>query len=441
MRLLSFKLPKDQTIHMTRFIIFIFCITYISCSSTKEPVNVNLPSPKNQQLQLSIKHLSGKQIKDKILGALVGSAIGDAMGASTEMWTRSDIQQSYGYINGLTPALREQSPEGTWQHNLIAGATTDDTRWKYFIGQYLITNHNQYTPKAFAIFINDYYDNTVHDLSDDKNKSSTDALDGQIEKIDWIKEWARVSKAYVKGNAEYQLAQGRFYGGEMSCAGLLYSPMFGLVSKHSEDAYRLAYEHALFDIGYAKDISATASTMTYLAMYGEDFSSIVDSSLMIDPYGYRDSRLIGRLVVAAANDAKSIVKSASNFDSSDSLDLVAPVGYPGTDSDWQRQDYIYQELEKRQKAIAFHAGEIWDILYVSLLYGEGDFIKTMSFIVNYGRDNDTVAAIAGTILGAHIGYENLPEDLKTEIIKVSRDVIGIDLNMLANDLYKKMTTL
>lgn len=426
---------------MTRFFIFLICISCVSCLSNKKQANINLPSPIKQQIQLSTKHVSGKQLKDKILGALVGSAIGDAMGASTEMWTRSDIQERYGYINGLTPALREQSPEGTWQHNLIAGATTDDTRWKYFIGQYLITNHDQYAPKAFATFINSYYDSTVNNLSHDNHKVSTDALDAQIEKIDWIKEWARVSKAYINGATDYQYTQGRFYGGEMSCAGLLYSPMFGLVTENPEEAYQLAYEHALFDIGYAKDITAIASTMTYLAVHGMDFNSIIDSSLLIDPYSYRDSRLIGRVVQAAVNDAKLIISSASNIDPSDSLDVVVPDAYPGTHADWERQDYIYQELEKRQKAIAFHAGEIWDILYISLLYGDGDFRKTMSFIVNYGRDNDTVAAIAGTILGAYVGYEGLPEDLKTEVITVSREVIGIDLNILANDIYNTITDL
>jgi len=423
--------------YMIRVIIFLISISYLACISTKEQHTVVIHSPTKQLIELGSKSISEKQRKDKILGAIVGSAIGDAMGASTEMWSRFDIQKNYGYINGLTPALREQSPEGTWDHNLLAGATTDDTRWKYLMGQYLITSYGEYTPKAFARFINDYYDNTVHDLSIDKHKSSIDALDEQIEKIDWIKEWARVTKAYVHNNKEYQLAQGRFYGGEMACAGLLYSPMFGLVATSPEETYRLAYEHALFDIGYAKDITATTSTMTYLAMHGVDFKSIVDSSLLIDPYGYRDSRLIGRLVQAAANDAKLIISRANKIESSDSMQVIVPHSYPGTNSEWQTQEYIYEELEKRQKAIAFHAGEIWDILYVSLLYGGGDFKKTMSFIVNYGRDNDTVAAIAGTILGAYLGYEGLPEKLKTEVVRVSRDVMGIDLVLLANDLYKQ----
>ena len=95
---------------------------------------------------------------------------------------------------------------------------------------------------------------------------------------------------------------------------------------------------------------------------------------------------------------------------------------------------VNQLLEKDEKAIAFHAGEIWQILMTSLQFGEGDFEKTMRFIVNYGRDNDTVAAIAGMILGAKEGYTKLPEDLKTEVLRVNREVLGIDLEALAKEL-------
>lgn len=415
------------------FVLIGICLIISSCDQSASTVDI--PSPVKQQMQISSKILSQEEIEDKVLGAIVGSAIGDAMGASTEMWTREDIQERYGYIDGLTPAYREQSPEGTWEHDLVAGATTDDTRWKYFMGQYFVRYKGTLSPHNFTSFINDYYDQVVQELSDDRHKSSTDQLDAQVEKVDWIKEWARVTKAYALGDDEYQVAQGRFYGGEMSCAGLLYSPMFGLLGGDPVASYNMAYEHALFDIGYAKDITAMASTMTYLAMHGQDFESIVDSSLLVDPHGYRDSRLIGRLLQASATEITQLVEGSEKLELLDSIVTKMPQGYPGTELDWLRQDYIYQGLEKRQKAIAFHAGEIWDITYASLLFGRGDFRKTMSFIVNYGRDNDTVAAIVGTMLGAYLGYDALPDDLKLEIIKVNREVIGIDLEELAQDLY------
>ena len=421
-----------------RLIFYVLMCTCWLISGCEQPITVEIPSPQKQQMQISSLTLTQEEVRDKMLGAIVGSTIGDAMGLSTEMWTRGDIQERYGYINGLTPAYMEQSAEGPWEHNLVAGATTDDTRWKFFIGQYLMQNKGSLSAHNLASFINNYYDQVIQGLSDDQHKSSTDLLDAQVEKVNWIKEWARVSKGYEQGDEEYQLAQGRFYGGEMSCAGLLYSPMFGLVTSDPFEAYEVAYEHALFDIGYAKDITAMASTMTYLGMYGHDFASIVDSSLIVDPYGYRDSRLIGRLLQASVVDIVQLVEASQKLELVDSIKVVIPEGYPGTDLDWLKQEYIYQGLEKRQKAIAFHAGEIWDIAYASLLFGEGDFRKTMSFIVNYGRDNDTVGAVVGAILGAYLDYDALPEDLKTEVVKVSREVIGIDLEELANDLYAQI---
>lgn len=40
-------------------------------------------------------------LKDKILGSLVGFAIGDAMGATTEFMTKEQIEQKYGQVNDV----------------------------------------------------------------------------------------------------------------------------------------------------------------------------------------------------------------------------------------------------------------------------------------------------------------------------------------------------
>lgn len=130
--------------------------------------------------------------------------------------------------------------------------------------KYLTRHGKNLSPKEFSRFINNYY----HSLTESLNTAATtlhpDSLDLQIEKIDWIKEWARVSIAYQSDAASYEKALHRFYGGEMSCAGQLYTPMFGLIAHTAEEAYNLAYDHAIFDIGYAKDISALVSAMTTL---------------------------------------------------------------------------------------------------------------------------------------------------------------------------------
>ena len=73
----------------------------------------------------------------------------------------------------------------------------------------------------------------------------------------------------------------------------------------------------------------------------------------------------------------------------------------------------------------------------ALQFGEGDFEKTMQFIINYGRDNDTVAAVAGMILGAKDGYSDLPVALRTEALRVNKENMGIDLEALARELSEQ----
>lgn len=428
---------------MNHFYNILVCLVILATACNSPETKLEIPSPKKVIYGVDTLSLSQQERYDKILGALVGSAIGDAMGASTEMWGRKDIQLKYGYIKGLTPAVREQSPEGTWDHNLNAGATTDDTRWKYLMVKYLDRHKGNLNAKSFTQFIAKYYASLTEDLVEKDIASSPDLLDIQIEKIDWIKEWARVALAFQKGGVDFQNAKNRFYGGEMSCAGQLYTPMFGLVSATPEAAYNLAFEHTLFDIGYAKDISALVAAMTQMAMGTTNMDSIMNTAIFVDPYSYQDSRLVARISNATADLSIKNVLAVQNEVLTDSL-LVAdsllylmPKGFEGSQRDWVRQEMIYLLLEEDEKAIAFHAGEIWEILITGLQFGGGDFKKTMQFIINYGRDNDTVAAVAGMILGAKDGYSNLPEDLKEEVVQVSKSQMGIDLEALAAELVNQ----
>lgn len=50
------------------------------------------------------------------------------------------------------------------------------------------------------------------------------------------------------------------------------------------------------------------------------------------------------------------------------------------------------------------------IIMVGLLYGQGDFSKTLCYAVNCGEDTDCTAATLGSLLGIMYGYENIPEE-------------------------------
>ena len=78
------------------------------------------PVPKDKELEEPTwpEDLDKDQYRDKILGLLVGSAIGDAMGAPTEMWHRDQIKMQRGYVDDLQAVIREGSPEGPWAYNM-----------------------------------------------------------------------------------------------------------------------------------------------------------------------------------------------------------------------------------------------------------------------------------------------------------------------------------
>jgi hypothetical protein len=225
---------------------------------------------------------------------------------------------------------------------------------------------------------------------------------------------------------------------------MLYTPMFGLVATDPESTYTQAYEHALFDLGYARDISSLVAAITNTAMKTKNMDSILNTAVFVDPMRYQDSRLVGRISGdLSASARKSVwlsreIEIADTVQRKDSLGIRMPVGYGGTKTDWVRQEFVYSLLEKDKKAIPFHAGEIWQILITALEFGQGDFEKTMQFIVNYGRDNDTVAAVAGMILGAKDGYTALPENLRDEVVKVNKEQLGLDLEAMAGLMVNKM---
>jgi hypothetical protein len=197
---------------------------------------------------------------------LVGSAIGDAMGAPTEMWPRQEIVSKFGFVTGLDSVIRDVSPEGVWIKNLPPGGTTDDTRWKKLIVEYLVDEpDHKLDPKAFSQKILHTYDLALAEIT---SKDSLDSLvlEQKTLPVLWLHEWAKASNPFVSGDfPQYQDQLSTFYGGEMVCAGLLYGPAIGaFFPVDVQKAYNEAFNLALFDIGYARDITALSAAWTSL---------------------------------------------------------------------------------------------------------------------------------------------------------------------------------
>ncbi|MBK5280384.1 MAG: ADP-ribosylglycohydrolase family protein, partial [Bacteroidia bacterium] len=373
---------------------------------------------------------------NKVLGMLVGSAIGDAMGAPTEMWNRKDIRLEYGYVNDLDTMVRFPSAEGTWKYNLPAGGTTDDTRWKKLFVNYAI--EESWPELSANQFANHIIENYKADI---KTLKSTEGLqpgpyEENLMKMAWLQEWAIVADAHANNNmTEYADALSKFYGGEMTCAGMLYSPVVGACAPADPlNAYQVAYDLAFFDIGYARDITALIAAMVSQAFIANgEPSAIINVVRTVDPKEYFKSRLVGRASYRFYQMANSIVSESKELSLKDKgSDFKIPRAWQPMDSlNYLQLSHAYALLDKSNEDMPFHSGEIFLITITAMMYSDYDFEKTMEFIINYGRDNDTVAAVAGAILGAYWGADHLPEKKVKQVLKVNKELLDNDLEKLA----------
>jgi ADP-ribosylglycohydrolase len=371
------------------------------------------------QTPISQKPQTRQQLYDKILGSLVGSAIGDAMGAPYEMWPREEIFQKRGYISKLDTVFREKGAEGPWYTDLPPGGTTDDTRFKKLMVDFLKSqNPNQpLSPKKFAQHI-------IYQYNSFSKEQPIDSM-----KLDWLIEWVKIAKPFVKKDyLTYQQNLIKFYGGDLACGGLLYSPAIGLFYPGEPlKAYTEAYNLALWDQGYARDLTAIAAAMVSAAMEMDPKKETILLAFdKMDPQGFHQSRLVGRLATGLLYKAQYIVKLADSTDIGNETNLEKIYKL--------KQEKAFKLLHEQNEKIPFHAGEIMLQVVTAMLFTDFDFEKSIAFLVNNARDNDTNSAIAGSILGAMVGFEKLPLKMRNQVIVVNKNKLGIDLEKMANDL-------
>jgi len=429
---------------MRLYLIYITLIS-ILLACNESPSNtkaITLPSEERTAKASTPKlKMSQAEYHDRILGALVGSAIGDAIGSPVEMWTAAAIEERYGFIDNLIPNVRPASAEGPWKTNMTAGTGTDDTRWKQLMGYYFLSLPDDETPNdfSFANFIVEQYEQLKRRIIEEDGLAPHQ-LETSTRYLQWMQEWGKVAEAYrSKDIQQYANALPKFYGGEMSCAGMLYAPLLGILYPNTPaNAYRTAWKLSLFDLGYAKDITAMTAALS-AASFEDEISAeqLLAIHYKVDEENFADSRLIGRIV---NNIYETALRENRIAKQTDSLILEIdhlPSYFEGDSLRYQHLLLLYQNMNYKLKDVPFHAHEIYTISLYALLYAEGDFMDAMCFITNFGRDNDTVAAVVGTILGIQNGYAALPPELVKTVIEAHKNELNIDLVGLAEQLSER----
>jgi len=154
-----------------------------------------------------------------------------------------------------------------------------------------------------------------------------------------------------------------------------------LAPGYPEIARRYAFEDACIDHGMSEGTVAELFTATIesLAFFGSDIREILEEGLAAIP---SDSRV-----------AKAIRTVMEGYDSG---------------KDWK---IVREELIEQSKDIGvFQAPANLGYCAIGLLYGEGDFKKSVLTAVNCGDDTDCTAATVGAFLGILYGTKGIPAD-------------------------------
>jgi hypothetical protein len=78
---------------------------------------------------------------------------------------------------------------------------------------------------------------------------------------------------------------------------------------------------------------------------------------------------------------------------------------------------LYQELYV--SPVGSEAGQTLAVALAMFVAAKGDFQQTIIGAVNYGRDNDSYATVAGALAGAFHGLEAIPKDWLETVISAN----------------------
>ncbi len=317
-------------------------------------------------------------LANRIRGALYGLAIGDALGADTEGMNPESIHQKFGWIEDF----KRDDQFGT-----------DDTEFTLFYAQLLERHGLHISSETVAkYYLNDIY----HPSQTYKGAGFSEALTLQ-NLLNGLQPPASGQHvhSWSDGLAMCATPFGCVYPGKPQKAAAL-AQVFGQVSHSGEGIY-----------GGQAVAAAVAA-----AISGSNIDHTIQTALSVIPKESWTFHLITRAIDIGktAKDLKSAISAL--------YDNIA-CNY-----------YHWSDLAPEAVGIAFGL----------LVAGKGDYGDTILAAVNLGRDADTIAAIAGAVLGAGLGYNELPcewrEKIKDPPGLCIRSIAGVSLHKTAEALTK-----
>lgn len=338
---------------------------------------------------------------NKVAGALYGLAIGDGMGAPVEGWTPKKIQQRFGKhdLQTFLPPTHAGDPE----QGKGNGRITDDT----LMTEALLRAYQKAEAHLDAYGYEEYLlpEITVTKTWVPERQCELPVFERLWwpEKFPWIRlMWAHVDPRQAGvgncvncGVAMWMMPVGAMNAGDPRGA---YSEATALGLAHNES---FAVEAAgVMAACYAAAMGTGATLMDVLAAatLGRDATGkAIAAAVAAAQQTTSLKQFISKVRAAVAPFNQSLTHVADDAPTI-GVPAVSDVGKPSR----------LATIEELPVALA------------ALVYGAGDFHKTMRAGVFYGQDCDSIASMACGLFGALHGVESLPQALRAASDKANQ---------------------
>ncbi|GGS22535.1 ADP-ribosylglycohydrolase family protein [Streptomyces griseoviridis] len=341
---------------------------------------------------------TGAPLAGRITGALVGAAVGDALGGPVEGYSPEQIAERHGgRVRGVVGPWhgdRWRTARPIAPYHKGDGHVTDDTLMTHALIRVYATVRDHLDAHALA-------EHLVPDLMTTPRwipELEAEAL--PLHRIFLAEKWLVARLHY--GHVDPREAG---VGNIVNCGAAMYMAPVGLVNAaHPRGAYAEALDLAgAHQSSYGREAAGVfAAAVAAACAPGATPESVVAACLSLAKDGTRE----------AIETVCQVAAGYSDFESA-----LAPLRAAVAPYDTVGPDYRSPSLGARRPS-RLHAIEELPVALGLLLVSGGDFRHAVLGAVNYGRDCDSIATMAGAITGA-LGSP-VPEEWARTVAEASR---------------------
>ncbi|MFK4760924.1 ADP-ribosylglycohydrolase family protein [Microbacterium sp. ZW T5_45] len=361
-------------------------------------------------------------IRERTAAVLAGSAIGDALGGAAEGFSPDKIKERYGgRITGIVPPyhLDWQTARPVSPYHKGDGHITDDTLMTQALIRVYAERRDHIDAFAVAELLVPLLQTEIRWIPELERESIL------LQRIFLAEKWLVTRLQY--GHIDPREAG---VGNVVNCGAAMYMAPVGIVNAGNP---RAAYTEAIDIAGahqssYGREAAGVfAAAVAASVAVGATVDSVIDAALRVARDG------TAAAIRAVVDAARALPADAD--DDAIGAALRAAIRPFDTVGDAYREPLMDARVPSRTKSI-----EELPVALGFLVAYEGAFLPTVLGAVNYGRDSDSIASMAGSVAAGLGGREAIPTDMLDTIAAASRvdfDEYAALLSDVAEDIMAK----